>query len=724
MTDTLNAPLANSANSTIAAVTLQQALPSVAIFGAEQHQSALFDPIGMAIQANISPVLSYSETGVSGLKLSDLTTNHSIAPPINIWEDGNSFGRQVDLLLGLAGNSSLLMNCGWFHPHDTVAPKVTIGLTNDTGRSNTDNLTNNPSIQGTVTDHSQIKSFRAQLDGGKSYNISSDLCRGKFSLDRADIQQLNGGQKLTEGKHTITIAAIDRFNNKSTTSFDFTFDSIAPTKPGVTLDSDSDTGIISDNKTTLDKVVLNGLTEANAKVTIGNGKNTQTTQADATGQFKFSNIALRLGDNKFNLTATDAAGNKSTFKQVISRTEIDPGDVVTDWNSVTLKAIKASRTAPPIAAYNLAMVQGAVFDAVNTIEHKYAAYHVTDITAPLNASIEAAAAAAAYQVLVKLYPTQTSIFDAQLVKSLARVADGQSETDGVKLGKDVANEILAWRSTDGAATAIAGTNNTYTPDPSKTPGAWQPTPDGYKVAFLPEWGKVTPFIIANAGTYIPPAPPAIGSEQYAIELNQVKDLGGKDSTTRTADQTEIATFWAYDRPGTYTPPGQYNEIAQLAAGSKHSSIIENARLFATLNIAMADASICCWETKYTFDRWRPVTAIREANTDGNDKTSADANWSSFLNTPAFPAYSSGHSTFSGVADSVLTGFFGDNYAFTATSFELPGVTRKFTSFRQAAEEDGISRVYGGVHFISDNIQGLKAGRDVGNFALTNFAKLA
>ncbi len=724
MTDTLNAPLANSPNSTIAAVSPYQAIPSLELFGTERSGSALFDPIGTAIQANIPQLLSYTGAGVSGIKFSDLTENLAVAPIANSWENGNSFDRQVDLLLGLAGNSSLLQNCGWFHPPDTVAPQVTIGLTNDTGSSNTDKLTNNPSVRGTVTDDSRIKSFRAQLDGGKSFNISNDLHRGKFSLDRADIQRLNSGKKLTEGKHSITISATDRFNNKSTTNFDFTFDSIAPIKPGFALDSDSDTGIISDNKTTLDKVILNGLTEANATVTIRNGNTTQTTQANATGQFNFSNVALRLGDNKFNLTATNAAGNKSTFNQVISRTEIDPGDVVTDWNSVTLKVIKTSKTAPPIAAYNLALVQGAVFDAVNTIEHKYATYHTSGITAPLNASVEAAAAAAAYQVLVKLYPTQTSIFDAQLVKSLARVADGQSETDGVKLGKDVANEILAWRSNDGAAVAIAGTNNTYKPDPNKTPGAWQPTPDGFKPAVLPEWGNVTPFIIGNANTYIPPAPPAIGSEQYAIELNQVKALGGKDSTTRTADQTEIATFWAYDRPGTYTPPGQYNEIAQLAAGNRHSSIIENARLFATLNIAMADASICCWETKYTFDRWRPVTAIREADTDGNDKTKADANWSSFLNTPAFPAYTSGHSTFSGVADSVLTGFFGDNYAFTATSFELPGVTRKFTSFRQAAEEDGISRIYGGVHFMSDNIQGLKAGRDVGNFALTKFAKLA
>ena len=723
MTDTLNAPLPNSPNSTIQAFAPNPIIPSAEIFGSDRHESGLFDPIGTAIQANVPQILSYLG-GVSGLSLSDLTGNNPVVPTPSNFGDGNFFGRQVDILLGLGANSSLLMNCGWFQPKDTVAPQVTIGLTNDTGISNTDKLTNNPSIQGTVKDASPIKSFRAKLDGGKSYNIASDLFRGKFSLDRGDIQELNGGKKLSEGKHSITISATDRFNNKSTTTFDFTFDSIAPIKPGVALDSDSDTGVISDNKTTEGKVVLNGLTEANASVTIRNGNTTQTTQADAIGEFKFTNIALNLGDNKLNLTATDAAGNKSTFNQTFTRTATDPGDVVTDWNSVTLKVIKASKTAPPIAAYNLALVQGAVFDAVNTIERKYAAYHVTDIAAPLNASAEAAAAAAAYQVLVKLYPTQTSIFDAQLTKSLARVADGQSETDGVKLGKDVANNILAWRTNDGAAVAIAGTNNTYTPDPNKTPGKWQPTPDGFKPAVLPEWGNVNPFIIGNAATYVPPAPPAIGSEQYATELNQVKALGGKDSTTRTADQTEIATFWAYDRPGTYTPPGQYNEIAQKAAASQNNSILENARLFATLNVAMADASICCWETKYIYDFWRPVTAVRAADTDGNDKTQGDANWSSFLNTPAFPAYTSGHSTFSGVADSVLTGFFGDKYAFTATSFELPGVTRNFTSFRQAAEENGISRIYGGVHFMSDNVEGLKAGRAIGDFALTTFGKLA
>jgi Ca2+-binding RTX toxin-like protein len=215
--------------------------------------------------------------------------------------------------------------------------------------------------------------------------------------------------------------------------------------------------------------------------------------------------------------------------------------------------------------------------------------------------------------------------------------------------------------------------------------------------------------------FLPAAPPAMTSTAYATALNEVKAIGSSTSTTRTPDQTAIAQFWA-NGSGTSTPPGHWNVVAEIVSQNNGNSLEDNARLFAMLNVALADAGISCWDAKYEFDMWRPVTAIREADTDGNSATTEDAVWTPFLATPAFPTYSSGHSTFSGAGAAVLKAFFGTDRVTFVLPSETSGVAdRTFRSFTQAAEESGMSRIYGGIHFSFDNTAGLTSGDQIGRY---------
>jgi hypothetical protein len=237
------------------------------------------------------------------------------------------------------------------------------------------------------------------------------------------------------------------------------------------------------------------------------------------------------------------------------------------------------------------------------------------------------------------------------------------------------------------------------------------TPPQFQAALLPEWGRVRAFAIKKGTQYRPPAPPALTSAAYADAYHEVKKLGGKQSDGRTEEQTQIAHFWA-DNAGTVTPPGHWNKIAQTIAQDRNLTLAENARLFAHLNIALADAGILCWVIKFTFDYWRPVTAIHHADRE-------DA-WMPLLQTPPFPAYVSGHSTFSSAAASVLAHSFGtDDVRFATTSDGLPGKTRAFTKLSAAAEEAGMSRIYGGIHWQFDNTEGLKVGRTLGEYVYKN-----
>jgi hypothetical protein len=397
----------------------------------------------------------------------------------------------------------------------------------------------------------------------------------------------------------------------------------------------------------------------------------------------------------------------------LSPTQVVPkDDVVLRWNETTLEAIRAARTPPPQAARHLAMVHAAVYDAVNAVERTHQPYRV-EAKAPPGTSATAAAAVAAHRVLLSLYPAQVARFDKALDDCCADIPEGKSRDDGVALGLEVAEKILELRAGDGAAKRVAHAAG-------KAPGEWRPTPPGFRAALLPQWPRLTCFAMERGTQFRSLPPPAMTSAAYTASFREVKALGSVNSKARTAEQTEIARFWA-DGDGTVTPPGHWNRIAQTAARARGTTLAENARLFALLNLALADAGIVAWDCKYEFNLWRPVQGIREADTDGNPDTDADPDWTPLLETPPFPSYVSGHSTFSGAAAAVLACFFGtDELRFTSTSEGLPGVVRSFRGFWEAAAEAGKSRIYGGIHWEFDNAEGLAAGRALGNYVCGNF----
>jgi len=387
-------------------------------------------------------------------------------------------------------------------------------------------------------------------------------------------------------------------------------------------------------------------------------------------------------------------------------------DVVIDWDNVLLNAVRVDKTPPPKASRAMAMVHVAIFDAVNGILGGFTPYHVTAST-PAGASPEAAAAAAAHKVLVALYPAQRSTFDAALTTSLAAIPDGTAKTAGVSWGESVADEILALRAHDHAADTV-----TYTAPTGAS--WWLPTPPAFAAALLPNWPTVTPWCMTNGSQFRQAAPPPPTSPEYTQAFEEVRLLGRTDSQLRSADQTQIALFWA-DGAGTATPPGHWLVIAQGISQQRHLTLAENARLFALVGIAVADAAIVSWDHKYSFDNWRPVTGIQNADTDGNPATTADKTWLPLIATPPFPSYSSGHSTFSGSASRILALFLGtDAVSFSTTSDGLPGVQRSFTSLSSAANEAGQSRIYGGIHWQFDNQVGLATGRSLAELVFFNF----
>jgi len=442
-----------------------------------------------------------------------------------------------------------------------------------------------------------------------------------------------------------------------------------------------------------------------------------TTTADAQGNYQLSINIPTTGTIPVQVEATDRFGQTATAGTTIVR-----GDVVIAWDRTLTAAIRADKLNVGLASRAMAMVMGSVYDAVNDIDHAHAVY-LTNATVPSTTSAVASASAAAYLVLVALFPDQKAHFDATLAESLATVPNGPARSDGIALGQQVAAAMLAWRANDGSnADPVykVGTN----------PGQWQPTPPDYSIAWGPAWGQVTPFAVPSASDFQPPPPPALGSPEYTAAYNQVMSLGAVNSTTRTADQTQIGYFWAYDT-SVYGPPVvRYTQITETLALQQHNSLDQDARLFALADISMADAGISAWDAKYTDSFWRPVTAIQQGNSDGNPNTAGNPSWMPLGSpgdgiranfTPAFPAYISGHATFGGALFQTLTDFYGtDNVAFTLTSDELPGVTRNYTSFSQASQENGESRIYLGIHWQFDATNGIAVGDAIGNYVSQHF----
>jgi hypothetical protein len=376
-------------------------------------------------------------------------------------------------------------------------------------------------------------------------------------------------------------------------------------------------------------------------------------------------------------------------------------DMVLKWNDIALQTIRLDRSPPPVAARNLAIMHLSIYDTVMALERTHQPYLV-EVTPQPGASAEAAAAAAAHRALTALYPKQREFLDAMLKSCLTDLPANQSRAEGAELGRFVADKMLQSRREDNADLE---SKFIY----KREPGLWQPTAPQFQEALLPHWGYVKPFAIKKGTQYQPPGPPALKSDAFADAYHEVKRLGGKESVARTKEQTEIAHFWA-DNVGTVTPPGHWNRIAQSIALERGNTLAENARLFAHLNMSLSDAGVLCWVIKFTFEFWRPITAIQFE----------EPKWMPLLTTPPFPAYTSGHSTFSGAGASVLAQSFGnDKIRFSTTSDDLPGVTRKFESLWSAAEEAGMSRIYGGIHWQFDNVDGLRVGKTLGEYVYKN-----
>jgi hypothetical protein len=317
--------------------------------------------------------------------------------------------------------------------------------------------------------------------------------------------------------------------------------------------------------------------------------------------------------------------------------------------------------------------------------------------------------------LTELYPSRVRHFDNLLAQSLEGVADVEVMNESIALGRHVGSAVADWRYDDGSDRESQFT-------PGREPGDWNPTPPAFARPLAPHWPRVNGFVLKRGSQFRADGPPALNSDAYTTAYDEVRRLGRRTSSTRTREQTEIAHFWA-DGEGTVTPPGHWNRIAQSISRQRSLTLAENARLFAVLNVAMADVGIACWDCKYYFNFWRPVQAIPEADRDGNSNTVADRDWEPLLPTPPFPAYTSGHSSFSGAAATAIATALGtDDVQFETTSEGLPGVTRRYRSLWAAAEEAGMSRIYGGIHWQFDNTDGLAGGRKVARNVFENSMK--
>jgi uncharacterized protein (TIGR03118 family) len=389
-------------------------------------------------------------------------------------------------------------------------------------------------------------------------------------------------------------------------------------------------------------------------------------------------------------------------------------DVVLQWNQAVLAAIRADKPTIGFVTRDLAIVHTAIYDAVNAIDHTSSVFHVP-AQAPADASPVAAADAAGLFTASALFPNDTALFQATYQASLADVPDGPGKADGIAVGRFVAEQTLIARVTDGA--------NAFVPyTPGTNPGDWRPTPPAFAPAQTPQWPFVTPFALDSGSQFRPGPPPVLTSAAYTAAFNEVKDFGRVDSTVRTPQETEIARFWEA-KAGTPQIAGYWNEIAQDAATSQGNTLDQDARLFAELNVALADETIAFFDAKYTYNRWRPVTAIQLADQDGNPDTVADPNWLPLLNTANHPSWVSAHGGISGAAAATLANFFGtDNINFSLTSEDLPGVTHSFTSFSAAAAEAENSVVWSGGHFRFDVTAGDAQGRSAAGFVGQHFFK--
>lgn len=400
------------------------------------------------------------------------------------------------------------------------------------------------------------------------------------------------------------------------------------------------------------------------------------------------------------------------------------GDIVSDWNALALASMTGTES--PMVAHDLAILQASIYNADQSIEGTYntygsGAYPAPVIgSAPAGADYQAAIIAAANTVMQNLYAGSSSNSTSLYNSQLGAIANSQAKTDGIAWGVTIANNVLNWRATDGSADAAT---TSYTP--VGTIGYWQQTSSAG--ALLPGWGNVSTFAIPGTATYMSALPSGsvttyLQSSQYATDYNQVQSLGSAFSLTRTSDQTNQAYFWAAGG-GTVKMTGMWNQIAQTAAATAGMSTADTARLLATLNVAMADASTTAMATAYDQQFWRPETAIANGDIDGNAGTNVDSSWAPLISSPSLPEYVSLNATISEAAATVLASYLGNNVSFSLGS-DINGdgsidLTRNFTSFSQAAIEAGMAGVYGGTQFLTSVTDGQALGANVANYVLAN-----
>jgi PAP2 superfamily len=389
---------------------------------------------------------------------------------------------------------------------------------------------------------------------------------------------------------------------------------------------------------------------------------------------------------------------------------------VVQWNRNLLAIIRTPGAQPGTihSTRSFAIMHAAIYDAVNSIDGTHYAYLVQVQGVSPDASQEAAAASAAHEVLGNLYPKFQATFDTELQQSLAAIPDGPSKNQGIGIGQIVADQILALRSNDGSNAQ---------PGPfvfGNAPGDYQKTPPNLPNPQFTLWSQVTPFALQQASQFRPGPPPDLASSTYTADFNEIKSLGIAHSTTATTDQALVGRFW------NGAIQNYWNEITQTATLANNLTTAGSARLFALLNLSLADGVIAFYDAKYTYNRWRPVTAIRAADTDNNPDTAADPNWLPEVeNTAPDPTYPGAHAVISVAGATILSSFFGsDQFTLNVTSEVLAGVQRSFTTFSAAAQEALLSRIYAGQHVRTDETVGQQLGTDVANFVVSNFLTTA
>lgn len=388
-------------------------------------------------------------------------------------------------------------------------------------------------------------------------------------------------------------------------------------------------------------------------------------------------------------------------------------DVVSDWNMIAVNTAVANKQNPFAQGRYAAIVQLAMFEAVNSITHDYQPYLGT-ITAPPDASPEAAAIEAAYQVLNTYFPASASTLLANRTTSLASIPDGQSKTDGIAVGDAAAAAMIALRAHDGSSPP-----QFKVPGPA-VPGEWQATPscpvvNGVAVGIAFQWQNVTPFGIPSASAFLLAPPPALTSNEYAKVFNEVMTVGSLTSTERPQDRANVALFFAAT-----SPTQAFNQAARQVAIEKGSSLTENARALALINMAVNDSLVASFLNKYHYNFWRPETAIHEGDADGNSQTVGEPIWAPFVVTPCFPSYPSNHGSAGNAAAEVLRRIYGEaGHSITLTNPAVPAIALQYTSFRQITDDISDARVFGGIHFRSDQEAGADLGRAVGTAVYKN-----